>query len=84
MNLPYKQTAKLNIFTAPWSARKILAKDGREYFTHRKQVIYLSMCSPSFVDGFDLQYKQTESAGLIIQRLDVPRATLIIYTYEKR
>lgn len=79
---PYKQTKSLSIFVAPWSARTIFTKNNRDYFTHKKEIIYLSQCTLSTVAGFDLQYAQTATAGLIIQRHD--DTTLIIYTYEKR
>lgn len=82
MKQPCKQTKTISIYTAPWSARKIKTKNGREYFTHRREIIYLSQCTASRVEGIDLQYKQTETAGLLIQRHD--KETVIIYNYVKR
>jgi hypothetical protein len=77
-----KQTAKFTISTAPWSARKIQTKDGRDFFMHRREPIYISMCTASRVDGIDLQYKQTETTGLLIQYHDAQ--TVIIYNYIRR
>lgn len=82
MRQPYKQTATINIYVAPWSARTIFTKNNRDYFTHKKEVIYLSQCTTTNIPGFSYKYAQTETTGLIIQRHDA--TTLIIYTYEKR